>query len=54
MKRKERMEWYIKRICKLLQHLPVTQANEIELRALWLNVALSHEDIAGKLIKEGK
>ena len=54
MKRKERMEWYIKRICDLLKRLPVTQESEIECRALWISVALSHEDIAGKLIKEGK
>ena len=54
MKRKERMKWYIERICKILQHLPTTQANEIECKALWINVALSHEDIATKLAKEVK
>ena len=53
MKRKERMEWYIDRICKMLRHLPATQANEIECRALWINVALSNEDIAVKLRKDG-
>ena len=45
MKRKERMEWYIEQIHKVLQHLPVTQANEIECRALWINLQYSHEDI---------
>jgi len=55
MKRKERMGWYIERICKVLQHLPVTQANEIECRALWNNLQLSHEDIVTKYIdKEAK
>lgn len=54
MKRKERMKWYIERIHKMLQHLPATQANEIECRVLWINVALSHEDIAVKLGKEAK
>ena len=54
MKRKERMEWYIERICKILQHLPATKANEIECKALWINVLLSHEDIADKLVNEKK
>lgn len=55
MKRKERMGWYIERICKVLQHLPVTQANEIECIALWDNLQLSHEDIVTKYIdKEAK
>ena len=50
MKRKERIECYIERICKVLQHLPVTQANEIECRALWNKLQLSHEDIVTKYI----
>ena len=50
MVRKERMEWYIERICNVLQHLPVTQANEIELSALWHNLQLSHEDIVVRYI----
>ncbi len=54
MKRKERMGWYIERICKILHHLPATKANEIECRALWINVVSSHEDIADKLVKEKK
>lgn len=54
MKRKERMGWYIERICKVLQHLPATQANEIECKALWYNIKDSHEDIADKLVKEDK
>lgn len=55
MIRKERMEWYIERICKVLQHLPATQANEIECRALWNNLQFSHEDIVVKYIdKEAK
>ena len=51
MKRKERMEWYIERICKLLKRLPVTQANEIEVKALWINVELSHTDLVDKEAK---
>ena len=55
MKRKNRMEWYIERIYKVLQHLPVTQANEIECMALWNNLQLSHEDIVTRYIdKEPK
>ena len=55
MKRKERMGWYIEQICKVLQHLPISQANEIECRALWNNLQLSHEDIVTKYIdKEAK
>ena len=55
MVRKERMEWYIERICKVLQHLPVTQENEIECMALWNNLQLSHEDIVVRYIdKDGK
>ena len=55
MVRKERMKWYIERICKVLQHLPVTQANEIECRALWNDLQLSHEDIVIRFIdKEAK
>ena len=55
MIRKERMEWYIERIYKVLQHLPVTQANEIECRALWNNLQFSHEDIVTRYIdNEGK
>ena len=55
MVRKERMGWYIERICKVLQHLPVTQANEIECWALWDNLRLSHEDIVTRYIdKEAK
>lgn len=54
MKRKERMGWYIERICKVLQHLPATKANEIECKALWDNVALSHLDIANKIINNEK
>ncbi len=55
MKRKERMEWYIDRICKILQHLPVTQANEIECYALLSNLRLSHKDIVARYIdKEEK
>lgn len=50
MKRKQRMEWYIERICKVLQHLPATQANERECNALWNNLQLSHEDIVTKYI----
>jgi len=50
MVRKERMTWYIERICKVLQHLPVTQANEIECRALWNNLQFSHEDIVTRYI----
>lgn len=49
MKRKERMCWYIERICSILQHLPDTQANEIECKALWANLSLSHTDISEKL-----
>ena len=49
MRRKERMGWYIERICRILQHLPETKANELECRALWANIALSHHDIADKL-----
>ena len=49
MKRKERMCWYIERICIILQHLPDTQANEIECKALWANLSLSHTDIVEKL-----
>lgn len=55
MKRKERIGWYIERICNVLQHLPITEANEIECRALWYNLQLSHEDIVAKYIdKEAK
>lgn len=55
MKRKERMGGYIDRICKILQHLPVTQANEIECYALLSNLRLSHKDIVAKYIdKEAK
>lgn len=55
MKRKERMAWYIERISKILQHLPVTQANEMECLALWNNLQLSHEDIVTEYIdKETK
>lgn len=50
MVRKERMAWYIERIAKVLQHLPITGANEIEVRALWNNLQLSHEDIVVKYI----
>ena len=50
MVRNERMEWYIERICKVLRHLPVTQANEIECRALWNNLQFSHEDIVTRNI----
>ena len=50
MVRKERMRWYIERIYKVLQHLQVTQANEIECMALWNNLQLSHEDIVTKYI----
>lgn len=50
MKRKERMGWYIEQICKVLQHLPVTRANEIECMALWKNLQLSHEDIVTRYI----
>jgi len=50
MVRKERMEWYIERIHKVLLHLPVTQANEIECRALWNNLQFSHEDIVTRYI----
>lgn len=50
MVRKEHMAWYIERICKVLQHLPATQANEIECMALWDNLRLSHEDIVTKYI----
>lgn len=50
MKRKERMGWYIERIFIVLQHLPATQANEIECRALWNNLQFSHEDIVTKHI----
>ena len=49
MKRKERMGVYIEQICKMLQHLPTTYANEIECLALRDNIALSHHDIAQKL-----
>ena len=49
MRRKERMGWYIERICRILQHLPETKANELECRALWANIALSHHYIADKL-----
>ena len=49
MKRKERMGVYIEQICKMLQHLPATQANELEYCALRDNIALSHPDIAQKL-----
>jgi len=55
MVRKERMAWYIERICKVLQHLPATQANERECNALWNNLQLSHEDIVTRYIdKEAK
>lgn len=55
MVRKERMEWYIERICKVLRHLPVTQVNEIEVKALWDNLQYSHEDIVVRYIdKEAK
>lgn len=55
MKRKERMEWCIERICKVLQHLPATQASEIECRALWNDLQFSHEDIVVRYIdKEEK
>lgn len=49
MKRKERMGIYIEQICKMLQHLTATYANEIECLALRNNIALSHPDIAEKL-----
>lgn len=49
MKRKERMGVYIEQICKMLKHLPSTQANEIECLALLDNIAISHPDIAKKL-----
>ena len=48
--RKERMGWYIEHICNVLQHLPATRANEVECKVLWDNVALSHLDIANKII----
>lgn len=47
--RKVRMGWYVEQICRVLQRLPVTQANEIELEALWLNIKDSHSDIVDKL-----
>lgn len=49
MKRKERMCWYIERICSILQHLQYTQANEKECKALWANLFLGHTDIVEKL-----
>ena len=49
MRRKERMGRYIDGICKMLQHLPETQANELEIHALYDNLVLSHSDIAQKL-----
>ena len=51
MRRKERMHQYAERIYKLLSRLPATQANEIECKAMWDNVALSHLDIANKIMK---
>lgn len=52
MRRKKRMSQYAERIYKLLSRLPATQANEIECKALWDNVALSHLDIANKIINK--
>ena len=49
MRRKERMGWFIERICRVLQHLPATQCNELSCKALWANIALSHHDVAEKL-----
>ena len=49
MKRKERMGVYIEQICKMLQHLQTTHANELECCALRDNIALGHQDIASKL-----
>lgn len=49
MKRKERMGLCIERIAKILQQLPATRANEIEVHALWAKLSLSHAD----LVKDG-
>jgi len=50
--RKVRMGYYVEQICRVLYHLPVTQANEIELEALWLNIKDSHSDIVDKLTNQ--
>ena len=54
MKRRERIEWYIERIRKILQYLPITQASERECEALWMNLINSHVDIAIKLKMEAR
>ena len=47
--RKVRMGYYVEQICRVLQRLPVTDANAIECEALWLNIKDSHHDIVDKL-----
>ena len=49
MNRKQRMAYYVENTCKMLQRLKPTQANELEMRALYNVTVLSHNDIAEKL-----
>lgn len=52
MNRKKRMEFYIGEIYAILERLPCTKANDLECRALWLNLYCSHPDIIDLLHSE--